>query len=71
MNNVATLAVGIADAAAMTGVSQNTIRRAVKATDPNSFPPPLRARKVGNGPSAKLIFTTGDLAAWVESFPDA
>ena len=66
-----TVAVDLAKAAAMTGVSQNTIRRAVKATDPNSFPPPLRARKVGNGPSAKLIFTTGDLAAWVESFPDA
>ena len=66
-----TVAVDLAKAAAMTGVSQNTIRRAVKATDPNSFPPPLRARKVGNGPSAKLLFTTGDLAAWVESFPDA
>lgn len=71
MNNVAPLAVGIADAAAMTGVSQNTIRRAVKATDPAAFPPPLRARKVGSGPSAKHLIRVVDLEAWVDAFPDA
>lgn len=65
------ICVDISEAAELTGVHENTIRRAIKATDSRTFPPPLAARKAGGGPNARLLFLVDDLTAWVKSFPAA
>src|SRR5690606_1383311 len=44
-----------------------TMRRAIHATDPNSFPPPLKAKKAGKG----YLITADDLRDWLDSLPDA
>lgn len=48
--------------------SVDTLRRAVKATDPAAFPPPLRAKRDSKG----RIFVLGvELERWANSLPDA
>jgi hypothetical protein len=64
-------AYSIPEAAAETSVSEAIIRRALKATDPKAFPPPLRAKRLGNGSSAKQLIAGDELARWFASFPDA
>jgi hypothetical protein len=61
----------MADAVAYTRQSESTIKRALKATDPASFPPPLRAKKKGTHPKAPLQFFRTELDAWLQKFPDA
>jgi predicted DNA-binding transcriptional regulator AlpA len=61
----------IAGAVEYTGQSESTIRRAVHATDPTAFPPPLKAKKQGTHPKAPLQFLRRELDAWLEQFPDA
>lgn len=68
---IAPAAFKIADAVTYTGQSESTIRRAVHSTDPNAFPPPLKAKKKGTHPKAPLQFLRRELDAWLESFPDA
>ena len=65
------IAVGIPDAARMTGVSQSVIRRAIHATGRDAFPPPLPARRKGSGPSAPILIRVKDLDDWVARFPAA
>lgn len=65
------VAVDLAGAARLTGVSVSQLRRAIKATDPTAFPPPLRAKRAGSGPSAKHLIRVVDLEAWISLFPDA
>ncbi len=48
------------------GVS--TLRRAIHATDPKTFPPPLPAKR---GAKGALIIRRTDLDAWLERLPDA
>lgn len=45
-----------------------TLRRAIKATDPAAFPPPLKAKQ---GSKGTYIIRAADLDAWLESLPDA
>jgi hypothetical protein len=58
----------LADAAARTPFSVPTLRRAIQATDPTAFPPPLRAKKDSKG---RLIILPRDLEEWLDSLPDA
>lgn len=48
-----------------------TIRRAIHSTDPNAFPPPLRAKRAGTGDKAPYLIPRDALIAWVASLPDA
>lgn len=57
----------IAEAAGETPFSIDTIRRAIHTTDPDVFPPPLRA-KLGGG---KYVIRDIDLRAWIDSLRDA
>lgn len=65
------LVYSVAEAAEITHMSQETIRKAIRATNPRSFPPPLRAKRVGLGPRAKHIVLATDLLAWLQILPDA
>lgn len=66
MKSPGQIAVSINTAAAMVEVSSDVIRRAVHAWDPNAFPPPLRAKKMGR----KYTILVKDLEEWWESLPD-
>ncbi|HEY9249240.1 MAG TPA: helix-turn-helix domain-containing protein [Rariglobus sp.] len=55
------------EAAATARQSPSTIRRAIHATDPAAFPPPLKAKRDGKG----YLILAADLNAWLESLPDA
>lgn len=57
------IAVNMRQAAEMTGVSEDTIRRAIHATDP----PYLKAKKIGS----RVSIAVKDLEAWHDSLPDA
>ena len=48
----------IDQAAAAVGMSRQTIKRAIQATDPRTFPPPLRAKRAGTSPKAKYLIAT-------------
>lgn len=56
-------AFSVQQAAELKGVSIDTIRRAVRATEP----PFLRAKKVGG----RIRISEGDLENWWEQLPDA
>lgn len=58
----------VKEAAALTPFSEDTLARAIKATDPRAFPPPLRAKRDSRG---RLIILDRDLDTWLESLPDA
>lgn len=57
------LAYTIEEAAAATGVSTSTIRKAINTINET----PLRAKRVGK----KLLIMHDDLVRWLESLPDA
>lgn len=57
------IAVDLRTAADMTGVSPDTIRRAIHATEP----PYLKAKKIGG----RISIAVKDLEAWHDSLPDA
>lgn len=65
------LAFSITEAAALTPFSARTIDRATHATDPKSFPPPLRTKRAGIGPTAKRLILASELKRWLDSLPDA
>ena len=56
------------EAAELTPWTVHVIRRAVNATDPNTFPPPLKAKR---GPRGQHVILRRDLDAWLDSLPDA
>lgn len=62
-------AFSIDEAAAAYGVSPDTIRRAIHATDPAKFPPPLKANRKGKSGPYSIHVT--DLDAWHASWPAA
>lgn len=47
--------------------SEDTLRKAIKTTDPTSFPPPLKAKRDGK----KYLVLHSELVRWAESLPDA
>jgi hypothetical protein len=57
------IAVDLRTAADMAGVSIDTIRRAIHATEP----PYLKAKKIGG----RISIAVKDLEAWHNSLPDA
>jgi excisionase family DNA binding protein len=59
----APLAVGLREAADLAGVSTDTVRRAIHATEP----PYLKAKRVG----ARFAIKVSDLEDWLDSLPDA
>lgn len=62
----------VREAADATGMSEHTIRRAIHATDPAAFPPPLvGAKRAGEGRNASYRIPAKALEAWIDSFPDA
>lgn len=68
---VTTVALPLAEAAAAVGLSVDTLKRAIHATDPTGFPPPLRAKRAGNASNAGYLVLVSELERWVNSFPDA
>lgn len=54
--------------AEVTPWSVSTFRRALKATNPREFPPPLTAKRDSKGKQA-ILHT--ELQRWLESLPDA
>ena len=55
------------EAAEEASVSEKTLRRAIAATDPNAWPPPLPAKRMGRG----YRITDTALREWIASWPDA
>lgn len=65
------LAYNLNEAAEAASVSVETLRRAIKATDPRSFPPPLEAKRIGSEKKASYRILAADLQAWLDSLPAA
>ncbi len=67
------LAYSLPEAAAAIGISEATLRKAINTTDPASFPPPLKAKRVGKTGSKKFAYSisAGELARWHDSLDDA
>lgn len=62
----------IEDAAEKVSQSPKTLRRAIAATDPRAFPPPLvGAKRQGTAPNAAYLIPHDALIAWAKSLPDA
>ena len=61
-------AMSLDEAAAETPFSSQTIRRAIQATNPVAFPPPLPAKRGSRG---AYVVLRDDLLAWLRSLPDA
>lgn len=61
-------AMSLAEAAAETPFSIDTLRRALRATDPRTFPPPLRAKRDSKG---RHVVLAGELQRWLDSLEDA
>ena len=64
------LAYSVVEAAQLASVSQQTVFRAIHTTDYRSFPPPLRAKRIGFGPTAKYLILAADLQVWLDLFPE-
>lgn len=66
------IAYKIPAAAEQVSVSEATIRRAIHATDPAAYPPPLKAKRAGeDGKRAEYRVLHSDLVEWAESLEDA
>lgn len=59
------------EAAEATGVSEDVLRRAIKATDPRAYPPPLRAKRAGTDKKVTYLIPAAELTRWVDSLKDA
>lgn len=61
------------EAAAAVGVSVDVLRQAIHTTDPRSYPPPIKAKKVGKPGSKKFTYSIAgaELERWHDSLPDA
>jgi hypothetical protein len=62
------LALSLPEAAALTPYSVDTLRRAIKTSDPNGDIPPLAAQ---TGPKGRYQIMRDDLVAWLRAFPPA
>lgn len=65
------LAYSLREAADQTPYSVDTLRRAIAATDPKTFPPPLKAKRGGSERKPVYTIRHVDLVAWLDSLPDA
>jgi len=65
------IAYKIPEAADMVSVSESTVRRAIKATDPKASPPPLRAKNIGSDERPDYRILHKALEAWADSLKDA
>lgn len=54
------------EATKLAGCSRDTLIRAIHTTDPDSFPPPLAASRLGGSSRAPYVVREDDLAAWVD-----
>ena len=70
-SRAARIAYRLDEAAEAVGVSPMTIRRAIAATKPDAFPPPLRAKNVGTDRKRSYRISHVDLVAWFDSLKDA
>jgi hypothetical protein len=65
------VALPLGKAAEAVGQSVDTLKRAIHATDPASFPPPLRAKRAGTASNSGYLVLVSELERWVNSLPDA
>jgi hypothetical protein len=65
------IAYDIKQAAEQVSVSVDTIRRAIRATDPGAYPPPLKAKQTGSDKKPAYRILHADLEAWASSLKDA
>jgi hypothetical protein len=65
------IAYKLAEAAEQVSVSVSTLRRAIKTTDPNAFPPPLAAKNVGTDAKPSYRVSHVVLMAWFDRLQDA
>ena len=65
------IAYTLAEAADAASVSIDTLRRAIRATDPSVYPPPLRAKRTGTEKRPAYRIQAAELQAWIDSLPDA
>lgn len=65
------IAYTLEEAAEQVSVSYATMRRAVAATDPNAYPPPLRAVNAGTDRKRSYRVSHTELVRWFESLRDA
>jgi hypothetical protein len=59
------------EAAEQVSVSVQTLRRAINATDPDAYPPPLKAKNAGSDRKPSYRIPHDALVAWAESLKDA
>ena len=59
------LQVPVDEAARLARVSRDTIRRAIHTTDDGTFPPPLKAHRLG--PGGRYLVLVRDLDQWCQS----
>lgn len=59
------------EAAEQVSVGHATIMRAIKATDPNAYPPPLKAKNAGSDKKRSYRIEHAALLAWADSLKDA
>lgn len=65
------IAYKIDEAAEQVSVSPDTIRRAIKATKPDAYPPPLKAKNAGSDKKPSYRILHAELMAWADSLADA
>jgi hypothetical protein len=58
----------LADAAEACGVSVKFLRAAINSTDPTKA---LRAKRLGDSPTAPFVIPRAELQRWVDNLPDA
>lgn len=71
MSALARISYRLKDAAEATGVSEDVLRRAIKATDPKAYPPPLKAKRAGSDKKVTYLILGSELERWVGSLGDA
>jgi len=64
-------ALTLREAAENYSVSVDTLRKAIKATDPNAYPPPLTARRHGTASNSKTTVLVSEMDRWHESITQA
>ena len=65
------IAYSLPEAAKEVGVSVDVLRQAIHATDPNSFPPPLKAKRKGTEKKFSYSVAHAELERWHAALPDA
>ena len=65
------IAYTLPEAAEQVSVSVQTLRRAIAATDPNAYPPPLHAKVAGSDKKPSYRISHTQLMAWYDSLKDA